>query len=61
MQQVQVAVVLKKYLGPTKMMMANGIQHTVVLHNLFGNQQLMKVERFSISIFHKVVKICGYQ
>ena len=27
----------------------------------FGNLQSMKVERFSISIFHKVVKICGYQ
>ncbi|WEU69934.1 hypothetical protein BE20_0004 [Staphylococcus phage vB_SepS_BE20] len=31
------------------------------MHSLFGNLQSMKVERFSISIFHKVVKICGYQ
>lgn len=36
MRQVRVAVVLRRYLGLIKMMMANGIQHMVAQHNLLG-------------------------
>lgn len=58
---VPVVVVQRISRGVTKMQTDNGTLPKGNTHSLSGTQLLMQVEHSSISIFHKVVKICGYQ